>query len=252
MFGIDDAIIGSVGANLVGSLIGRSGASSRQNDAQAFSAQQYATRYQTTVKDMQAAGLNPMLAYSQGAGNAPMSSAPGADSGPDLAGAINQARTSSAQAGRTSAETNLINQQARKAGAEASVAEAYAMEQAKATLDETLGRIGMQPVQVAKLISETDKNVAELKNIPLEGKRLERMAEMLYQQGNLYYGQQLSEIQRTDMLKAQARLMLSQANLLNLDAKAAEEFNNLGRNAGQLKPVFDIISAIIRGGRSFK
>lgn len=36
-----------------------------------FSAQQYATRYQTTVKDLTAAGLNPMLAYSQGAGSAP-------------------------------------------------------------------------------------------------------------------------------------------------------------------------------------
>jgi len=48
----------------------------RRNDAQAeqaaianaFSAQQFATRYQTTVKDMAAAGLNPMLAYSQGGG----------------------------------------------------------------------------------------------------------------------------------------------------------------------------------------
>jgi len=41
------------------------------NEANAFSAQQYATRYQTQTKDMQAAGLNPMLAYSQGPGSAP-------------------------------------------------------------------------------------------------------------------------------------------------------------------------------------
>jgi hypothetical protein len=38
-----------------------------QNNA--FNAQQYATRYQTTVKDLSAAGLNPMLAYGQGAGS---------------------------------------------------------------------------------------------------------------------------------------------------------------------------------------
>lgn len=37
----------------------------------AWSAQQFATRYQTTTKDMQAAGLNPMLAYSQGGGSPP-------------------------------------------------------------------------------------------------------------------------------------------------------------------------------------
>lgn len=37
----------------------------------AWSAQQFASRYQTTTKDMQAAGLNPMLAYSQGGGSPP-------------------------------------------------------------------------------------------------------------------------------------------------------------------------------------
>lgn len=36
-----------------------------------WSAQQFASRYQTTVKDLQAAGLNPMLAYGQGGGNPP-------------------------------------------------------------------------------------------------------------------------------------------------------------------------------------
>jgi hypothetical protein len=41
------------------------------DEANAFSAQQYATRYQTTVKDLTQAGLNPMMAYSQGPGNAP-------------------------------------------------------------------------------------------------------------------------------------------------------------------------------------
>lgn len=40
-------------------------------EANAFSAQQFATRYQTTVKDMQAAGLSPMLAYGQGGGSPP-------------------------------------------------------------------------------------------------------------------------------------------------------------------------------------
>ena len=40
-------------------------------DNNAWSAAQYASRYQTTVDDMQKAGLNPMLAYSQGGGSPP-------------------------------------------------------------------------------------------------------------------------------------------------------------------------------------
>ena len=50
-------------------------AQQRQDQANAFNAQQYATRYQTTVKDLAAAGLNPMLAYGQGPGSAPQGQA---------------------------------------------------------------------------------------------------------------------------------------------------------------------------------
>jgi hypothetical protein len=78
--GLGDAIQGV--ASLGGSIFSANSANSsvqdqinaaqqNQANAQAFSAQQYATRYQTTVKDLQAAGLNPMLAVSNGPGNAP-------------------------------------------------------------------------------------------------------------------------------------------------------------------------------------
>lgn len=82
MFGIDDAIIGAVAGPAIGSLIGgglgligqnkaNEANEAMMNQANAFSAQQFATRYQTTVKDLEAAGLNPMLAYGQGGGSPP-------------------------------------------------------------------------------------------------------------------------------------------------------------------------------------
>lgn len=68
--------LGSATASYLGTQDQIAAAQQNQAAANAFSAQQYATRYQTTVKDLQAAGLNPMLAYGQGAGSAPSSAAP--------------------------------------------------------------------------------------------------------------------------------------------------------------------------------
>ena len=65
-----DAIIGGL-TSLIGGERTNQAAADRAESAQNFSAQQYATRYQTTVKDLEAAGLNPMLAYSQGPGSSP-------------------------------------------------------------------------------------------------------------------------------------------------------------------------------------
>ena len=77
---IGDTVSGGLGS-LVGGLIGGVGSymgqesTNQANAAMAdkqmqFQADQRSTQYQTAVKDMQAAGLNPMLAYQQGgAGN---------------------------------------------------------------------------------------------------------------------------------------------------------------------------------------
>ena len=59
------------GFQLVGNWLNNEAAEDRQNAAQGWSAEQYAKRYQTQVKDLEAAGLNPMLAVSQGAPPAP-------------------------------------------------------------------------------------------------------------------------------------------------------------------------------------
>ena len=79
--GLGGAITGGLG-DLVSGFLGAQSAQRRQEDAQEFSAQQFASRYQTTVADMKAAGLNPMLSYSQGGGTAPSgTSASGGDFG---------------------------------------------------------------------------------------------------------------------------------------------------------------------------
>lgn len=76
----------------------------RQHEAQDFSAEQYAKRYQTQTADMKKAGINPMLAVNQGPGSAPSSSAASGGGQADFTGA----ETQSAQRSKMEAETKNI------------------------------------------------------------------------------------------------------------------------------------------------
>jgi hypothetical protein len=101
-------------------------AAQRQDAANAFNAQQYATRYQTTVKDLQEAGLNPMLAYGQGAGTPiPANAAPVQQAAPRV-NALGNAVSAYQAARQTSADVELKKEQivATSAQAEASSAQA--------------------------------------------------------------------------------------------------------------------------------
>jgi hypothetical protein len=117
--GVKDIVGPLLGA--AGSYLGQSSANQSNRDlmnqANAFSQEQFATRYQTTVKDLQAAGLNPMLAYAQGGGSAPTSSSP-----PRMENAIGNAVSSGLAASQSMnavLQNNLLRAQTQKADTEA-------------------------------------------------------------------------------------------------------------------------------------
>jgi len=218
---------------VTGGLLDNLFAKNRQEDAQAFSAQQYATRYQTQTEDMKKAGINPMLSVSSGAGSQPTSSAasPGSN--------FTQAAINSAQMENLKANT-------RKTNAEATITEDVGLDQAKATLNQTLQNTGLTAAQIQKVNAETDNAIAQLQNIKDENLKIKRAAELLYQQANLASQQQLSETQKYDVLKAQAKLIVAQTGLANLDIQAANALDNLGRTSQQLKPIVDILRVFLR------
>jgi hypothetical protein len=225
----------AAGGDLLGGLLGSSAAEDRQQDAQAFSAQQFASRYQTTVKDMKAAGLNPMLAYSQGGGNAPSgTSAAGGNFGSPGTAAVNaalQTKMNSAQVANVEADTTNKLEQAALIRAQT----AQAMSSANQA-DASVTKIGQEVMNLKE----------QFKNIPLDGLRLKALTEQLLNSGELMLQQGLTQQQVRDHYRTMIMKLKSETKLLDLDFDAADALGNIGREAGQAKPLVDVLRNLLR------
>jgi len=184
----------------IGSFIGQmeTNKSNRDTAAEAnrFSAEQYARRYQTTVKDLMAADLNPMLAYSQGPGNAPTGQigAPAQNAIGAGVDSYNRTKATSAQSAlnieqvnQVKSQTELNNANSAKSEAEAEVArnQAKLIEQqvpkviTETKTSEELGKAyiqqsGASAAQAARAYEEI-KNIAQNnENLRAELKRLQQ------------------------------------------------------------------------------
>ena len=219
------ALLG-LGANLLGGMLNNDAAEDRQDNSQTFSAQQYATRYQTTAKDMMAAGYNPMLAYSQGVGNSPSGSPIGGNPyssslGSDTASAYH----SVASAGQAQSQSKLIDETVQKTVAETN-----------------------NVTESTKQIQSVVVNLGELRqNLIKEGYNLTET-------GNVLRATVSKLAAEIPALNAEALRNLTQhdinvleAQLKGYDVSAAGTMGNVGRGAGQLKPIIDILMSVIHG-----
>ncbi|AXL14495.1 DNA pilot protein [Microviridae sp.] len=91
-----------------------------------------------------------------------------------------------------------------------------------------------------------DRIIEEIKNVPLEGERLRRVANLLWEQANLTSQQQLTEAQRYDNVRAATAKLLQETDLIELDVDAARTLDNIGREAKQLQPIIEILKSFIR------
>ena len=239
------ATLAAVGGSLLSGMLNNKAAQDRQDDAQAFSAQQFANRYQTTVQDMQAAGLNPMLAYSQGPGAAPTSSAASSAGYGDLGQSITQARMASAQVANIDADTE--NKKAQAALIEAQVAQTRASAGSlEATTELTRETVEKTRQEVINLRTDNDRAKAVIDNLRIEYDNLIKKGYNLTEVGN-QLRQSIAKMKaEIPLINEQTFRTAMEGQLLRLDKEAAESVGNLGRESGQFRTLIDVLRLFTR------
>ena len=144
------SIIGS-GIGFLGQESANSSNTAASDKQMAFQKEMSSTAYQRAVEDMQKAGLNPMLAYSQGGASAPLGSMPNIQ---NSASGVGQGVASAIQAKQVMANLQQVNSQT-------SLNENLAMK-AKADAAYSISSARSADAQAAKTISEKSLTDAAL------------------------------------------------------------------------------------------
>jgi hypothetical protein len=228
MFGIDDVaaagLIGA-GANFVGGMLTNQANKDIAASNNEWSAAQYASRYQTQVKDLQAAGLNPMLSYSQSPGSSPTAQQVQfqnpVSSAVDAYDKTTRAQSVSAQIQNVNADTRLKEAQANLAATQQLAAEADERLKTTSANEATYRLWSQQNVQnptqkalAASYWSQIDVNKATLPKIVQEIKT-----------GGAYAAQAMAAAR-----KGIADAKISEADLVRAWNEADFESSKLGKS----------------------
>jgi len=177
----------------------------RSNNA--WSAEQYAKRYQTMTNDLKAAGLNPMLAYSQSPGSAPTAQQV-LFQNPMSAATQGYQQVSSAQ--QSNAEVDRIK-------------------------------------QTSSYIEQQTQNLKEeFKNIPLTGNQINAFVAKLESERQLLLQKKLTEVEVGNQIRAMISKIATETKLLTNQAEVEDSLSNIGRYSKELGPISQLLLNAMR------
>lgn len=231
-----------VGSNIGGGIDRNNAAASSAEQAQQFSADQYASRYQTQVKDMQAAGLNPMLSYMQAPGSSPQGvtyqpTNPFERAASDYSSAYNVQRMG-----------ENIEADTEEKGSRIRLNEAQVEQVEKAT-----DKIGQE---ITNLTTDNDRIKALIDNLREEKQNLMKTGWNLTDQGNVLRATVSKLREEVPWLRSDAALKEMNIQLINierqlrgLDLESAKKFDNLGRDVAQARPLLEMAIEVFKASR---
>lgn len=231
--GVGAAMLGSAILGSVGSFLQNREQKDLSREQMDFQERMSSTSYQRGVKDMMAAGLNPMLAYSQGGASAPMGAMPQVQNvlGAGVSSAAQGLQMVSAiqQMAKSEADIKLVEAQAKRTASE-TLDNSVHTSQAAANLDLTRGQKGLIDEQTLRAAEDT----------------------LSAYYGRLSARETFESAKKEGSFEADARARRHRAELLGLDvprAKAEEDFWKKAQSAPQF---IRILLEILRGARGVR